>query len=292
MNGMPSGGAAQRWRDELAEWAIPQEILDRAPQSPWGFAPEHFRHRAERPDAGPKTSTRIALEALPEPGEILDVGTGGGATSLPLADLATRITGVDASPEMLETFLASARSAGVPAVGVQGRWPDVAPRVDTADVVVCGHVLYNVGELAPFVRALDGHARRRVVIEITPTHPLTWMGDLWLRFHGLRRPTGPAADLAVQAIREFGLDVHREDESHVPSSGGFERREDAVALVRRRLCLAADRDVQIIEALGSRLAERDGLWSAGPIEHGLTTLWWDPGHDGSDVTKSGHGRSP
>ena len=41
-------------------------------------------------------------------------------------------------------------------------------------------------------------------------------------------------------------------------SGGFARREDAIHSVRKRLCLPADRDPEIAEALGGRLRERRG----------------------------------
>ena len=99
---------------------------------------------------------------------------------------ASRVTGVDNAEAMLEEFGRAAAAAGVEAVAAFGRWPDVAAEVDAADVVVCAHVLYNVQELEPFVRALHEHARRRVVIEITSTHPLAWMSDLWLRFHDLQ----------------------------------------------------------------------------------------------------------
>ena len=267
--------ALERWRHELAGWAIPDEILAAAPESPWGFPPELFRTRAERTPAEPSATTRIALEALAAGGDVLDVGVGGGATSLPLAAAANRITGVDESAQMLVGFLGSAREAGVEAGTVEGRWPYASPDAPTADVAVCGHVLYNVGELEPFVRALEAHARRRVVVEITWAHPLVWMADLWRRLHGLQRPTGPNADLAVDAIAELGVEVRREDEERVPRAGGFERRDDAIAFIRRRLCLSSDRDAEIAEALGERLVERDGLWAAGPLEHRIVTMWWD-----------------
>jgi SAM-dependent methyltransferase len=267
--------ALERWRRELAGWAIPDEIVAAAPEPPWGFPPELFRSRAERTPAEPSATTRIALEALGTGGDVVDVGVGGGATSLPLAAVATRITGVDESTEMLAGFLASARGAGVRAGAVEGRWPDASPHAPTAEVVVCGHVLYNVGDLEPFVRALDAHARRRVVVEMTSAHPLAWMADLWRRFHELERPTGPSADLAVAAIGELGIEVRREDEARVPRSGGFEHRQDAIAFIRRRLCLSADRDAELAEAIGERLMERDGLWAAGPLEHPIVTMWWD-----------------
>jgi hypothetical protein len=176
---------------------------------------------------------------------------------------------------MLEEFRQAAAAAVVEPVTALGRWPDVAAEVDAADVVVCAHVLYNVQELEPFVRALYEHARRRVVIEITFTHPLAWMSDLWLRFHDLQRPTEPTADVAEEALRESGFDVEREDVATPPRSGGFERREDAVGLIRRRLCLTPDRDDEVAQALGDRLAQHEGLWSAGPGAQRLVTLWWD-----------------
>ncbi len=268
-------GALIHWAEQLRAWAIPEEILAAAPESPYGFPAELFRHRAESALAGePSPSHRRALEALPPGGTVLDVGVGGGAASLPLAPPASLIVGVDPSEEMLAAFREAA--AGRVAVrAIQGSWPEVAPRVAPADVVVCHHVLYNAADLGSFVAALTDHARRRVVVEILFHHPLAWMNDLWVRFHGLRRPEGPTADDAEAALRELGLEVGREDHLLPPLPAGFERREDAVALVRRRLCLTPDRDPEVEEALGDRLRERDGLWSAGPERQTVVTLWWD-----------------
>ena len=132
--------ALERWRAELAGWAIPDEIVAAAPESPWGFPTELFRTRAERRPTEPSATTRIALGALETGGDVLDVGVGGGATSLPLATVATRISGVDESAGMLAGFLASAREAGVEAGTVEGRWPDVSPVAPASDVVVCGQI--------------------------------------------------------------------------------------------------------------------------------------------------------
>jgi SAM-dependent methyltransferase len=271
----PTGAATERWRDALGALAIPEPILAAAPESPWGFPPELFASRNAEPEARAEAPTTLrALEALPAAGAVLDVGVGGGATSLPLAGRASAITGVDGSGSMLEVFRSAAAKAGVAAETVQGTWPDVAYLVAHADVVVSGHTFYNVPKLAPFVRALTTHARRRVVVELTTEHPLAWTADLWRRFHAYERPDGPFADDAEAVIRELGLEVRRDELETDPRPGGFARREDAVALVRKRLCLPAERDDEIAEALGERLAERDGRWSAGPGRSRLVTLWW------------------
>jgi hypothetical protein len=111
-----------------------------------------------------------------------------------------------------------------------------------------------------------------VVLELTERHPLHWMNDLWLRFHGVDRPDGPVAADALQALTELGLDPAMELWSAAPRGGGFEREADAVALVRRRLCLPPGRDDELRTALGARLAEREGLWSVGPSDQRLATI--------------------
>jgi len=268
--------AIERWQEQLERWAIPPEILAAAPESPYGFPTELFRTRGQRatgPDHPTPTTVR-ALEGLSDSGRVLDVGCGGGATSLPLAARAGVVVGVDAQEDMLEGFLANARAAGVEAEAVLGRWPDVAAEVDQVDLALAGHVLYNVGDLEPFARGLAAVARRRVVFELTERHPLHWMNGLWLRFQGVERPEGPDAEDALDALAELGLDPHMERWT-TPVVGGAGRRADAVALVRRRLCLSADRDDELIDALGSLLEQRQGLWSAGPSDQTLATMWFD-----------------
>jgi SAM-dependent methyltransferase len=264
-----------RWRAQLEAWAIPEEILAAAPESPWGFPVGLFRARAERAGAGgrPTPSNREAARWLPPGGGVLDVGAGGGAASLPLAGVAGRVVAVDESSAMVEAFLAAAAGAGLRAEGVQGRWPQVAGRVGPADVVVCHHVLYNVADLAPFAAALTDHARRRVVVELTDRHPLVGLAPLWRRFHGLERPSGPTAGDAAAALRALGLDLRRQDwESD--DRLGFDRFEELVAFTRRRLCLPADRDAEVAEALlEAGTHEVGGVWvGAGPRR--VSTLSW------------------
>jgi SAM-dependent methyltransferase len=269
-----SGGALGRWRRQLEDWAIPDEILRTAPESPWGFPTELFRRRAEA-DPVDTPSRRRALEALPEGGSALDVGAGAGAASLALLPRAGRIVSVDESVEMLSEVRSLAAARGVRAETVHGRWPDVADRVEPADVVVCHHVLYNVPDLDRFAAALTAHARHRVVVEITGRHPLTATADLWRLFHGLDRPEGPTALDAEAVLRQAGIQPHREEFRPSGPSGGFERRADAVAFARRRLCLPANRDPEVEAALGDRLVERDGQWELFHADRLLVTLWWD-----------------
>ena len=262
----------------MRTWVLPEAILAAAPESPWGFPVEPFRTRVERVRPGELTySNRRALEGLPVNGTVLDVGVGTGAASLPLHPRCSLIIGVDSSAALLSEFRRQARRVGVSVRSIRGVWPDVERRTPVVDVVVCNHVAYNVGDLAPFALALHKHARHRVVMEITRRHPTSWMADLWLRFHGLERPSRPDAADAVSLLRGLGLPVRRRSAPTEPGAGGYARREDAVASIRRRLCLDASRDAEVAAALGDRLVYDDGLWAVRPPTEPIVTLWWDVG---------------
>ena len=203
-----TGPAAERWRAALASWAIPEELVASSGRSPWGHPVARFAARADAEILAPAgASFERAVEALEEveaatgaSGSVLDVGAGAGAAGLPLLPWASALTAVDPSSEMLAAFMARASTpaaqAGGPAVPVrtvEGSWPEVAHEVGVHDVVVCHHVAYNVGDIGPFVSALTSAARHRVVLEIPPLHPLTWMNPLWEKFHGLARTARPVA---------------------------------------------------------------------------------------------------
>jgi SAM-dependent methyltransferase len=273
---MKPTSAKERWRDDLASWAIPPSILDKAPESPYHFPVQLFASRADAAAGQLTFSNERALEALPEGGVVLDVGCGGGAASLPLARRASRLTGVDSSPDMLAEFVKRVRAAGPEHTVVGGRWPDVAGETPQADVVVCHHVAYNAPDLETFALRLTDHARRRVVMELTVTHPLSPTNELWLRFHGVTRPERPTADDAEAVLGEAGLQAHHRD-WQAPRPGGFASRADLVASVRRQLCLPAERDPEIEEAIRHRIVERDGLF--GFPDRPVATLWWDGSAD-------------
>lgn len=264
--------AAERWAEALASWAIPDEILAKAPEPPWHFPVSLFARRGEAAGSELTFSNVQALEALPEGGTVLDVGCGGGAASLPLATRASRLVGVDTSGGMLEAFLKNARAAGVQAEAIEGSWPDAGPRTPVADVVVCHHVIYNASDLGAFALGLTDHARVRVVAELTRNHPTSDLSPLWLRFHGLVRPSGPTSDDAEAVLRELGLRPQREDWT-ASRPGSYESMQEMVAHVRRLVCLRADRDPEIEDAIAHRIVQRGGRF--GFVDRPVTTLWWE-----------------
>jgi SAM-dependent methyltransferase len=267
--GSRAQGAARRWAESLAAWAIPDDILAAAPESPWGFPPELFSAAAAAAlsDDVASPSRSRALEAIPPGGVVLDVGVGGGAAGLPLAPPASVLIGVDESEAMLDSFRSAARTGGVAHEVILGTWPEVAAEAPKADVVVCHHVAYNVADLAPFLLALDEHARRRVVLELTAAHPLIPLNPLWRALHGVERPEGPTAADALALATEAGL-AARIERFERPSLWAGAGRPALVAFARRRLCVGPERDDEIAGLLDA------AQWRAS---RPMATLWWDAG---------------
>jgi SAM-dependent methyltransferase len=263
------------WRDQLAAWAIPQHILDAAPGDPWAHPVARFAGRADRAlaDADGVSFERAAEALRGAPGSVLDVGAGAGAASLPLHPWTTEVTAVDSSPDMLSAFRDRAEGLGLRHREVQGRWPDVAASVGVHDVAVVHHVAFNVPDLVPFLRELDAHASRRVVLEIPPHHPLSWMNGLWKQFHGLDRPSGPIAGDLVEILSELGVaDLTAEYWTRYDPSASDgtedETLEERAAEVSRRLCLPPERIPEVAEA----------LTDVEPGYHrDVVTIAWTPG---------------
>jgi len=258
-----ANAVAQRWADDLASWGIPDHILSAAPQSPWihpvgNFTPDGnlfvdtpSRHRA-----------LDALDGIDSP-SVLDVGCGGGRGVFGLTPPATHVVGVDQQQEMLDVVNAQATDRGLSAATVLGKWPAVADETSICDVVICHHVVYNVGDLVPFIEALTSHARRRVVLELPTRHPLSHLSDAWKQFWDLDRPVTPTAPDALAVVQSTGVSAHLEE---------FETEEPArevtdldVEHTRIRLCLTPDQDADV----------RDFLQRRQPRPRSLAAIWWD-----------------
>jgi ubiquinone/menaquinone biosynthesis C-methylase UbiE len=177
---------------------------------------------------------------------------------------ATYIIGVDHQAEMLEMFSHNASNQGVSSETYLGYWPEIADEVPMADVVTCHHVVYNVGEIEPFLRALDAHAKNRVVIELPLVHPTSSNSIGWKYFWNLDRPTSPTADDFLEVVRELGFDAHMEKFSgRLPAA---DSDEDRYEYLRQRLCLPKSRIDEIREF---------SIKNPAPTSRELAVVWWD-----------------
>jgi SAM-dependent methyltransferase len=253
--------AAERWKADLALWAIPREILDQAVEKPWIHPPALFEIPEVIKDS---LSHQRSREAMPVGGSVLDIGCGGGIASYAITPPAAHVIGVDEQQAMLDLYIANAKKYSVSSETVLGQWPAVADATPVADVVTVFHVAYNVGEIVPFLAALHSHARKRVVIEVPILHPMSNMNEGWKHFWDLTRPTVPEAADLVFVLAEMGIKANIEFfESEILLD---KKVEGANGFIRRRLCLPEERQSEV-----------DAFIEANPMpeRRKLAVIWWD-----------------
>lgn len=253
--------ASEKWKSDLALWAIPQEILDQAVEKPWIHPPALFEVPEVIQDS---LSHQRAREAVPAGGSVLDIGCGGGIGAFAITPPASHVIGVDEQEAMLQLFANNAERYGVTAETILGQWPAVADETPQADVVTVHHVAFNVGDIVPFLEALNSHARKRVLLEIPTQHPMSNMSPGWKHFWNLTRPTTPVAGDLIDILNEMGIKATIEYfdgeillDKKLPEANGF---------IRRRLCLPEERQ-----------SELDAFLEANPLpdRRKLALIWWD-----------------
>jgi SAM-dependent methyltransferase len=266
--------AAARWRDYLEAWALPPALLAAVPESPYGWPADLYRRRRQAEAGGPPTSTiRRVLGLLSPGGSVLDVGAGTGRASLPFAARGYPVTAVERNPGMAQALREEAAAIGGSVRVVEGSWPEAATAAGRHDLVLCAHVVYDVPDLAPFLRALQAAARVGVVIEAGNRHPWANLIPYYRALHGLDCPDGPTADLLAEVVAET---VGMEPEVEQWMSAGGMRFTDLPELVDfygRRLLVPAARTAEVADLLAPDVVERDGWLSLGG-EQVAVTLWW------------------
>ncbi|MHB2028327.1 MAG: class I SAM-dependent methyltransferase [Acidimicrobiales bacterium] len=253
--------ASERWRRSLDEWALPEEILSSSEESPWIHPPVLF-DVPEIINSSP--SHERAREVLPVNGTVVDVGCGGGVAAFAVAPPAAHVIGVDHQAEMLAMFRTNATRRSLDVQTVEGYWPAVANATPQGDVVTAHHVVYNVGEIVPFLRALDEHARFRVVLELPDRHPLSSMSSAWQYFWKLDRPSGPTPVELLEVLEELGIRAQREQ--WIGDLRGTANSDETAHFMRIRLCLPASREGEVRDFLAAQ--------PVAPTRE-LSTIWWD-----------------
>jgi SAM-dependent methyltransferase len=253
--------AAEQWKIDLSAWAIPDAILNQAVEKPWIHPPALFEIPEVIQDS---LSHQRSREAMPLGGSVLDIGCGGGIASFAITPPASHVIGVDEQQAMLDLYTANAKKYSVTSETVLGQWPAVAADTPMADVVTVFHVVFNVGDIVPFLSELNLHARKRVVIEAPIVHPMSNMSLGWKHFWDLTRPTTPRAADLVAVLAEMGIEANIE---YFESDILLDKKvEGANGFIRRRLCLPEERQSEV-----------DAFLEANPMpeRRQLATIWWD-----------------
>lgn len=264
---------AERWRAQLKSWALPAELLDAVEDSPYQWPASLWKRRAavaRREEETP--TTRVVRSLLPAGGSLLDVGAGAGRASLPLAAEGFRVTGVEKNPGMVEAFREEAAALGLDALAVESAWPDAD--VPVHDVTMCANVVYDVQDIEPFLRAMVGHARCGVVVELTAGHPWSNLTPYYRVLHRLERPTGPTYLDFVAVVADLVEEKIEVDVWTRPGRVWYQSWDEVLEFYGRRLVLPRSRWQELRSLLAPDVAEDEGRLLVGSPERQLVTVWW------------------
>ena len=279
MSALAEESAAAVWRRRVeSHHAQSRAIMDES-----ALSGDFWRSLAPSFRADPRRTDDEALNAISELAadcrSLLDVGGGAGRFAVALALGGMEATVVDPSEAMIEQLREAAADAGADNVtAVRAEWEGAA--VEPADAVLCSHVVYGVADIAPFIRKLTAHARRRVIMLSFVDSPQASVSPLWQPVHGERRVNLPALPQLMNVLWE--MEVYPSVRMLTPTAPqSFESEEAAVDEFARRLFVGEDADARArLETAAPRFLERtaDGnLRMVGAKAARQGAIWWDVG---------------
>ena len=255
--------AAGRWGEMVrARAAQRAELATPVSESRWAAWAPSYRFDPRR---APEPSLAAVLELVEAGDEIVEAGGGAGRIGLPLALAAKSLVNVEPSAAMRREFAACAAEHGiVNARSIDAAWP---ANVE-GDLAVSADVMYFVEEIAPFVRALQERARRRVVLLTWTAPPPNVNAELFRIACGAEEAPAPGIGELLPVLEELGIAAEvRELEERF--SWPEELPEDEESAIRFALDEVEPRDR---DAARERVAARIGeLFERG--ERPWRPLW-------------------
>ncbi|MGC8480865.1 MAG: hypothetical protein ACP5PJ_04900 [Acidimicrobiales bacterium] len=173
---------------------------------------------------------------------LIDIGSAAGSSIGALVDVFERITCVEANPDMASALRRSVEARGLSdkITVVEGVFPDVAAKLDVAQVINASNVAYNVSAIGPFLDAMDTLARSLLVIELTGYHPLWSANGAFRHFYGIERPRTPTA---IDLFSIIALEHPDATLESYPLS--YRRRPFSLSALRTRLGFDESRDGEL-----------------------------------------------
>ena len=205
---------------------------------------------------------------------VLDVGAGTGRHTVPMARVVRRVVAVEPSPAMASRLREWAQEEGLANVElIEGSWPDTDTPV--CDLAVCSHVLYPIAEIEPFLRRLDGSARRWCFLELHDEQIALESLGLWERFHGEPRAPQPTFRDVLPVLWQMGLRPNLEM-SAIPAGWSWESMDEAAEEGRVHLAIPEDEatETRLRQMLAATLVEREGRLFEPRDVYRSAIVWW------------------
>lgn len=268
--------ASERWRHQLEDWALPQELLDAVPWNPYDWPADLFARRDEGAAArtAPERLTNEIIRGL-APQSLLDIGAGTGGSCLELAASGLSVTALERDGGMAAKLRAVAAERHLDVAVIEAGWPEASTLVDRFDIVTCSHVIHNVPDVVPFLEAMQNAAEQAVVIQEFEAHPWTHLRPYYRQLHDLDRPVGPTVEDLVAVLEE---DLRVSPTVEYWNGGApmwFANRPELLTFYGRRLVVPLERWSQLETVLGPDIIDLPGgRVQLEDRQKRLATIWW------------------
>ena len=197
---------------------------------------------------------------------------------MPLALRCASVVAVEPSESMAAVLTSQAAESVISNVTlVQSTWEDAV--TSPGDVVICAHVVYTVRDIAGFLKKLDAHARRQVVVIVYNQPPQSAIYPLWELVHGEERLPLPSLPELCDALAELGIQPSL-DHMEPGDRMGFDSVEQALEQLSGRLYVEPGSPAasQLERILPDVLEKEDGRWRIqGSQSLHQVLVSWNPG---------------
>ena len=257
--------STERW-NEMVRAAHEQSDSMRKENPPadsWSNFAQQFRADPRRTD----DPLLNHLRRLVCPDEVvLDVGAGGGRLALPIALEAKKVIAVEPSPSMCRVLREVAVEFDVQHVEVvESGWLDA--EVPEVYLAICCHVLYVIKDIEPFVRKLEKHAKR-VLVVVYQAPPQSQIYPLWELVHDVPRLPLPSLPEFLEVLSQLGVDPKIEV-VHIEQVRRFESIEVAKNQIAQRLYVTPETPEmeRLDDLLSQGIEEKNGSFGIKGAEN-------------------------
>ena len=180
----------------------------------WAHRARRFASHVAESGADDPLLGRLQL-LVDETTTVLDVGSGPGRHTIPLARITRSVVAIEPSAAMRDVLIEAVDVAGLTNVTVvASSWP--SDNLPSADVVLCSHVVYPIADIAPFLTALNAAAAQSCYVQMRIGQRESWFAPLFADIWGESRVPTPNALDCFNVAHQLGL----------PANFDFVRFED------------------------------------------------------------------
>jgi ubiquinone/menaquinone biosynthesis C-methylase UbiE len=209
---------------------------------------------------------------------ILDIGSGPGTLTLPLAPLVKEITAIEPGEGMATIMDERMKKDGISNISIiHKRWEDIIPASDLAgqyDVVIASLSL-TMEDIRLALRKMDAVSRGSVYLFWFVDMPF-WermYADLWEPLHGLLYHSGPKADCLFGVLYQMGIYANVEM-LPLKKEYRFTTTDEMTAFFRRRFNVTKPEQERVLDDYLKPLVRTEGSEIVVSGDSTFAKIWW------------------